>query len=89
MPIPVAARSKAYVCDISLAGIAGSNSAGDIDISVVSVVCDVCVEVSATIRSLVLRSPTECGVMAQPHRRSLGPLGLSSRVKRKRFCWKN
>ena len=30
-PIPVAARSKAWVCGRSLAGIAGSNSAGGID----------------------------------------------------------
>jgi hypothetical protein len=55
----VAARSKARVCGRSLAGIVGSNAAGDMD--VVSVVC--CqVEISATSKSLVRRSPTECGV---------------------------
>jgi hypothetical protein len=45
--ISVAARSKLWVCGRSLAGIAGSNSAGCIDVlSIVSVVC--CeVEVSA------------------------------------------
>ena len=32
VPIPVAARSKAWVCGCSLAGIAGSNSAGSIDV---------------------------------------------------------
>jgi hypothetical protein len=37
-PIPVAARSKTWVCGRSLAGIAGSNPAGDMDVSLVSVV---------------------------------------------------
>jgi hypothetical protein len=32
MPIPVAARSKAWVCGRWLAGIAGSNLAGSMDI---------------------------------------------------------
>jgi hypothetical protein len=32
MPIPVAARSKAWVCDRSLAGIVGSNPAGGKDV---------------------------------------------------------
>jgi hypothetical protein len=59
---PVTARSKAWVCDRSLAGIAGSNPAGDMDaLSLVSVVC--ChVVVSATGLSLVQGSPTECDV---------------------------
>ena len=62
LPIPVAARSKAWVCSRSLTGIAVSNSArGHGCLSVVSVVC--CqVEVSAMDRSLVQRSPTDCGV---------------------------
>ena len=61
-PIPVAARSKAWVCGHSLDGIAGSNAAGGQRcVCLVSVVC--CqVEVSATGWSLVQRSPTECGV---------------------------
>ena len=62
MPIPVAERSKARVCGRSFAGIARSNSAGGMDVSLVSVVC--CqVEVSVTGRSLVQRSPTDCGVL--------------------------
>ena len=40
LPIPVAARSKAWVCGRSLAGIAGSNPAGGYGcLSVVSVLC--------------------------------------------------
>ena len=34
VPIPVAARSKAWVCGLSLAGIAGSNPAGDMDVCI-------------------------------------------------------
>ena len=45
--IQVAARSEAWVCGSSPAGIAGSNPVGGMDMSLVSVVC--CqVEVSAT-----------------------------------------
>jgi hypothetical protein len=57
----MAARSKAWVCGRSSAGIVGSNPTGAMDgLSVVSVVC--CqVEVSATRSSLVKRSPTDCG----------------------------
>jgi len=40
LPIPGAARSKAWVCGRSLTGVAGSNTAGDIRyLFVVSVVC--------------------------------------------------
>ena len=62
LPVPVAARSKAWVCSRLLAGIVGSNSAGGMDFfSVVGVVC--CqVEVSASGWSLFQRSPAECGV---------------------------
>ena len=35
MPIPVAARSKAWVCGRSLAGNVGSNPAGGMDVCVV------------------------------------------------------
>ena len=49
----VVERYKARV-----AGIAGSNSAGNMDVSLAC--CQV--EVSATGRSLVQRSPTDCGV---------------------------
>ena len=55
------ARSKAWVCGRSLAGIAGSNTARGTDMSLVSVVC--CqVEDCASGLSLVQGSPTECGV---------------------------
>ena len=48
MPVPVAARSKAWVCGRSLAEILGSNRAVGIGcVSVVNVVCRQ-VEVSAT-----------------------------------------
>ena len=55
----MAARSKAWVCGRSLAGIRGSNFAGAcMSVCLLSGVC--CeVEVSATGRSLVQRSPTE------------------------------
>ena len=33
LPLPVAARSRAWVCGRSLAGIAGSNPAGDMVVS--------------------------------------------------------
>ena len=66
----MAARSKAWtqiiwawVCGRSPAEIVGSNPTGGMSVclSVVSVVC--CeVEVSATVWSLVQRSPTDCGV---------------------------
>jgi hypothetical protein len=59
----VVARSKAWGCCRSLAGIAGSNPIGcmDVCLSLVSVVC--CqVEVAASGLSLAQRSPTACGV---------------------------
>jgi hypothetical protein len=61
-PIPVAERSKAWVCGRSFTGIVGSKPAGGHGcLSIVSVVC--CqVEVSASGWSLVQRSPTKCGV---------------------------
>jgi hypothetical protein len=50
--------TQAWVCDRSLAGIAGSNPAGGMDFCLVNVVC--CqVEVSATAQSLGQRGPTE------------------------------
>ena len=60
-PVPVAARSKAWVCGRLPAEIAGSNHTGGMDVCLLlSAVC--CqVEVSATGRSLVQRSPTDCG----------------------------
>jgi hypothetical protein len=59
--IPVRKMSEARICGRSLAGFAGSNPAGGMDVSLVGVVC--CqVEVFATGRSLVQRSPTDCDV---------------------------
>jgi len=51
-PTPVAARSKAWVCDSPLAGIAGSNPTGAL------VRCQV--QFSVTGWSLVQGSPTDC-----------------------------
>ena len=60
MLISVVARSKAWVCVRSLAGIVGSNPAGAWIYVVVSVVrCQV--EVSVSGLSLIQRSHTECG----------------------------
>ena len=60
----MAARYKTWVCGSSLAGSAGSNQVGVggawMSVSCESRCCQV--EVSATGRSLVQRSPTECGV---------------------------
>jgi len=39
MPVPMAALSKSWVYDRSPPGIAGSNAAGGMDVSLVSVVC--------------------------------------------------
>ena len=39
MAIPVSARSKAWVCGRSLAAIAGSNPAGNMDVWVLGVFC--------------------------------------------------
>ena len=57
----MAARSKAWICGLALAGVAGSNPArGHGCLSLVNVVC--CqVEVFATGRSLGQRCPTGCG----------------------------
>ena len=60
LPIPVAARLKAWFCGHWLAVMAGSNPA-EAWISLVNVVCYQ-VEVSVTGRLLVSRSPTEGGV---------------------------
>jgi hypothetical protein len=39
MLVPVAARSKVWVCGRSLTGIVGSNPAGDIDVCLLWVLC--------------------------------------------------
>ena len=58
-PMSVSARYKAWDCGLSLPGIAGSNPAGGIDVCLLWILCVVQVEVSASGRSLVQRSPTE------------------------------
>jgi hypothetical protein len=61
LPVPVAARSEAYVGGRSPPEIVDSNPTGGHGcLSVVSVVCYQ-VEVSATGCSIVQRSPTNCG----------------------------
>ena len=64
LSIPETARFKAWVCGRSLAGIADSDSAGEMAVCLLYVLCVVCcqVEFFATGRSLVQRSPTERGV---------------------------
>ena len=61
LPIPVAERSKASFYGQLLAGIAGLNPAGCMDVCLSVVCCQV--EVSAMGRFLVRRSPTKCGVL--------------------------
>jgi hypothetical protein len=39
MPIPVAMRSKAWICGRSLTGIVGSNPAEDMDVCLLLVLC--------------------------------------------------
>ena len=57
----VATLFKAWVCGLSLVGIAGSNPAGGVEVCVLmSVVCYQ-VDVSSSGRSLVQKSPIECG----------------------------
>jgi hypothetical protein len=84
-PIPVAARSKAWVCGRSLAGIAVSNPAGGMDVclSLVHVVC--CqVKVSASGWSLVRRSPTEYEV-SERDREALAHYGLLRQWREKNW----
>jgi hypothetical protein len=60
MSIPVAERSRSWVCGRLPTGIADSNPAGDMDVCCKCCVC--CqVEVSAMGLSLIQRSPTDCG----------------------------
>jgi hypothetical protein len=67
MLIPVAVRSKAWVCGRLLDGIVGSNPAGGMVVCLLlSVVCSQ-VEIFESGRSLVQRSLTECGVSECDH----------------------
>jgi hypothetical protein len=72
----MAEPSKMRVCSHSLAGTSGSKSRrGHGCSSVVSVVCGQ-VEVSATGRSLVRRSPTDCGVSLSVIKGTFTPLHM-------------
>jgi len=79
LPVPVAARPKAWVCGREPPEIVGSNSTGDTDVYREFCVC--CqVEVSARGLSLFQSSPTDCGasvrVIYKPsERKGPGPLG--------------
>ena len=64
--ISVAARSKAWLCGRSLAGIAGSNPAEGMGVYLLRVFC-VSGRVSVTGWSLVQRSPPECDVSNNPY----------------------
>ena len=57
--IPVAARSKAYFCGPSIAGIVGSNPAEGMDIRLLCLMCVVQVAAFATSWSLVQRRERE------------------------------
>ena len=73
-PIPVAARSKAWVCDSSVAGISGSNPHGClvVSLSVVSVIsCHV--EVSASGPSRGVLPNVVCLSVIVNHRQWGGP----------------
>ena len=56
-PIPVAARSKAYVCGRSPAEIVGSNPAGGMGVFC----CDCCVLSGTGLCDEPIRRPEECG----------------------------
>ena len=60
--IPVAARSKVWVCGRSLAGISNSNPTEDIDISLFQSVVFCQARICMTGRSFFQRRPTEFSV---------------------------
>ena len=62
VPIPVAVKFKAWVCDRSLTVNADSNPAGDMDICLLRVLCVVRQRFLLRADPLVRRGPTECGV---------------------------
>jgi len=64
-PNPVAARTEAWVCGRSLAGIVGSNLAGEMDVCLFRVLCQV--EVSADHSSRgVLANVVRLSVIVNP-----------------------
>jgi len=78
LAIRVVARSNGWVCGRLLAGIVGSNPATGMDVFFLVSVVRCQVEDNASGRSLVQRSPTECGasVVVKPLKwGSVGPVG--------------
>jgi hypothetical protein len=75
-PIPVAERSKKWVCSRSPAGIAGSNPAEGMDVCLLWVLCVCQVEVSATGWSLVQRCVPVCDLETSRMRRLKPASGL-------------
>jgi hypothetical protein len=71
--IPVAARSKAWTYDHSLAEIAGSNIGEGHGKSLVNVLC---CQVSATDRTPSQKSSTDCGVLLSVTSHNHNPLHL-------------
>jgi hypothetical protein len=69
--VPMAAQSDACVCGPSLVVIAGANPAGFMDVCILLALCGCQVEISASGRSLVCRSPTECCVCIECDREVL------------------
>ena len=68
--IPVDARSKAWVCDRSRAGIASSNPVGGMDVCLLRVLYVVQVQFPALVGSPIQRSPTTLmclSVNVKPH----------------------
>jgi hypothetical protein len=57
--MPVAARSEAWVCGLSIPGIAGLNPTGYMDVCPLLILCVMQVEVSETGRPLVQGNPTD------------------------------
>jgi hypothetical protein len=69
----VAAPSKAWIGGRILAGIVGSDPTGGMDVSLVQCLFSQ-VDASATGRSLIQRSPTECGMCLSVTKRKIKSL---------------
>jgi hypothetical protein len=82
LPIPVAARSKAWVCGRSLARISGSKPTRGMDVCLVCVVC-YREEVCRTGRSLVQRCPTKCDCESSTARRLMPTMAVEPRKNKK------
>jgi len=90
MPIPAAKRSKVWVCGHSLAGIAGSNPAGDMNVCLFFMLCVVRYKfLRRDDRSFVGVIPivVVLSVISKPQREGLGPLGLPSHEKAIKCPW--